>query len=395
MDLIDKHSKIVQFEGQDILLPLFLDHQSTTPLAPEVREKMLEVMATPGNSESSSHAFGIHAQEIILEAQREVANLINAHPDEIIFTSGATEANNLAIFGSMGDGSPEDKLITTKIEHSSILAPALALERNGCQISRLPLGSDGRLDISTLESKISTGTSLVSIQTANNEIGTLQNISQIGKICEKSGVAFHTDAAQALNSQVIDVKRDSVTFLSLSGHKIYGPQGIGALFVKRGTKLAALIVGGDQQNGIRSGTLPTALIAGLGAACKLTRQNRAEFDQHLQKTSNLLKQELRDKLGANIQFNGALNAQILGCISVTFKDIDAEDFLLEMPEIALSTGSACASQNIGPSHVLSAIGLDPTTVSQTVRIGLGRYVTETEARFAANLLAKTYLDLVI
>jgi len=147
MDLIDKHRKIVQFEGQDILSPLFLDHQSTTPLAPEVREKMLEVMATPGNSESSSHAFGIHAQEIILEAQREVANLINAHPDEIIFTSGATEANNLAIFGSMGDGSPEDKLITTKIEHSSILAPALALERNGCQISRLPLGSDGRLDI--------------------------------------------------------------------------------------------------------------------------------------------------------------------------------------------------------------------------------------------------------
>ncbi len=395
MELISRHQKTIEFEGQDIHLPLFLDHQSTTPLAPQVRSLMLEVMAFPGNAESDSHVFGFQAQAIIQNAKAEVAALINAYPDEIIFTSGATEANNLALHGPLSLRPNTETLLTTQIEHSSILTTAQALEKRGHKLCQLPVAQDGTLDVSKLQTAIaSTEVALVSVQMANNEIGTLQNIFEIGALCQKANILFHCDAVQAATTQTIDVKRDQLSLLSLSSHKIYGPQGIGALFVKRGTPLSPVILGGGQQENRRAGTLPTALIAGFGEASRLARQCRDTDRKHLMHISNLFKKELRHQLGANIQFNGSETSHIPGCISATFTGIEAVDLLLEIPELALSTGSACASHAATPSHILTALGLDAKTAGSTVRIGLGRYVTETESRYSANLIAKTYLNLV-
>ncbi|GLQ06142.1 cysteine desulfurase IscS [Sneathiella chinensis] len=378
------------FEGAEIHLPLFLDHQSTTPLAPEVRDTLFQTYEQPGNQDSLTHAFGHAARQTVQKAKRHIAALISAHADEIIFTSGATEANNLALFGLVTPPYAGKQVITTPIEHSSILSPLKEMEKQGLTVTFAAVDGQGRVSLTDLESKISGQTALVTIQSANNEIGTIQPLSRIAALCAAHGVPFHTDAVQAAATEKIDASLPGLTALSLSAHKLYGPQGIGALFIRRGTSLSPTLFGGDQQNSRRPGTLPTALIAGFGTAAKLAHQNR-DHDHH---SLASLAQRLRDILIQNphvdVRFNGDPDNRLPGCLSLTFGRIEAEDLILEMPELAISTGSACLSSSGGPSHVLTAIGLSPEEAGRTVRIGLGRYVTETECAFAASIIVAAY-----
>ncbi|MBL4907601.1 MAG: cysteine desulfurase [Sneathiella sp.] len=390
MSLISDHTETVVYKGANIKLPLFLDYQSTTPLAPQVHEVLVAALKVPGNSASSTHIFGLDAKEKIEKAKEQIADLIAARPDEIIFTSGATEANNLALLGYARQFKGKGHIISVETEHNSVLSALNELNDEGFDVTYLPVEKDGRLSLKKLEAALSAQTILVSIHAANNETGTLQEIEKIGALCRTRKITFHTDAVQALSTKSIDVIQNEITLLSLSGHKLYGPQGIGALYVKRGTPFVSSSQGGEHQQNIRAGTLPTALIAGLGEACQLAKECRNKDDQQLLHLSAIVKDKLKSELGDEIQFNGNQRARIPGCLNFTFKDIDAEDLLLSNPSLALSTGSACASTSHAPSHVLLAMGLSASEANGTVRMGLGRYVTEIEADFAASLLVEAY-----
>ncbi len=394
MSLLSDQKTTVIYKGVEINLPLYLDHQSTTPLAPEVRDVFLNMIDNPGNAASTTHLFGLNAKEKIETAKKQVADLICAEPDEIIFTSGATEANNLALLGYARNFPDKGHIISLRIEHSSVLAPLKQLEAEGFRITYLPVEKNGRLLFENLEKAITSDTILISIQAANSEIGTMQDLRKISALCNSRNIPFHTDAVQALATEQIDVQRNNITFLSLSGHKLYGLQGIGALFVKRGTPLSPVLFGGDQQSTVRSGTQPTALIASLGEACRLVMEQRTNDTKHLFGLSSQLANNLKSELGENILINGPPENRIPGCLNFTLKNIEAEDLLLEMPTLALSTGSACTSASGSPSHVLLAIGLSATEASRTIRIGLGRYVTEIEVEYAANLIIQTYNKMI-
>ncbi|MBL4740782.1 MAG: cysteine desulfurase [Sneathiella sp.] len=292
MDLVSKNIKTVLFKGAEIKLPIFLDHQSTTPLAPKVRDSVIQSFSAPGNAESNTHVFGLNARAHIEKAKDQISALLSCYPDEIIFTSGATEANNLALLGYSRGFKDKGHIISLETEHASVLSPLQILKAEGYDITLLPVTNNGLLDLSTLEAALRPDTILVSIQAANNEIGTIQNISEIASICASRNIVFHTDATQALLTEEINVGNKNITLLSLSGHKMYGPQGIGALFIKRGTKLSPLIYGGDQQNGLRGGTLPTPLIIGLGQACQIVIECRQKDEAHLLHLSDIMKSQL-------------------------------------------------------------------------------------------------------
>jgi len=390
MGLVSNNSKTVLFKGAEIKLPLFLDHQSTTPLAPEVRDNMIQSLSAPGNSESNTHVFGLEAHANIEKARDQISTLLSCNPDEIFFTSGATEANNLAILGYARGFKDKGHIISLETEHMSVLSPLQALKAEGYDVNLIPVDEDGHLNVSAFEAALRPDTILVSIQAANNEIGTIQNINKVATICASKNIAFHTDATQALLTQEINIRDQNITLLSISGHKLYGPHGIGALIVKRGTKLTPLIYGGDQQDGLRGGTLPAALIIGLGQACQIVSDCRQQDKAHLLHLSSIMKSQLSIHLNDNVKFNGDQNSTIPSCISVTFKSVDAEDLLFEIPELALSTGSACASSRNTPSHVLRALGISAEAISATVRIGLGRYVTVAEIEYASSIIINAY-----
>lgn len=366
--------------------PLYLDHLASTPLDPEVLDAMrpwLDPEAV-GNPHAARHRPGWRAAEAIDAARAEVAGLIGARPGEILFTGGATEANNLALLGGTPAGWPA---IASAIEHPSVLACLPELAARGHRTATMPVGPDGTADLDALRKLLAGRPALVSLMAANNEIGTIQPLEDAARICAGTGALLHTDAVQMLSTGAADVRALDLAFLSLSGHKLYGPMGIGALFVCEGTALRPLLLGGDQQQGRRAGTLPTALCVGLGAACRIARQRRLADAKHLTALRERLFAALQQEL-PDLRRNGSADHGLPGCLNVSVPELDAADLLLDLPDLALSTGSACSTGSPEPSHVLRAIGLTPEEAHGSLRFGLGRATTEADVdRAAARLVA--------
>ncbi len=359
---------------------IYLDHLASTPIDPQVRAAMLPWLeGTNAGNPHSDHRAGWRAAEAIDEARASVAALIGARPSEIVFASGATEANNLVLLGATAGVT---RLVVSAIEHPSVLEPAAALRARGMQLEFVAVDHGGRLDLDTLERLVAQGPALVSIMAANNEIGTLQPLREIGAICEAHGALFHTDAVQAVSTQAIDVGGAAIDFLSLSGHKVYGPAGIGALYVHGGLSIHPLTFGGGQQDGKRPGTLPVALCVALGAACRLALAHRQEDARRIAALRDRLFAALRHGLHA-IRRNGREAEVLPGCLNVVVPGVDAADLLLDLPELAISTGSACSSLSGAPSHVLRAIGLSAEEAHASLRFGLGRETTAEEVDTAA------------
>lgn len=363
---------------------LYLDHLASTPLDPEVLDAMrpwLDPDAV-GNPHAARHRPGWRAAEAIDAARAEVAGLVGARPGEILFTGGATEANNLALLGGTPMGWPA---VASAIEHPSVLACLPELAARGHRTATLPVGPDGTADLDALRTLLAGGPALVSLMAANNEIGTIQPLADAARICAEAGALLHSDAVQMLSTGAIDVRALDLAFLSLSGHKLYGPMGIGALFVREGTKLRPRLLGGGQQEDRRAGTLPTTLCVGLGAACRIARQRRSTDAQRLTALRERLFAALRRDL-PDLHRNGSADHGLPGCLNITVPGLDAADLLLDLPELALSTGSACSTGSPEPSHVLRAIGLSPEAAHGSLRFGLGRGTTEADVDRAAALL---------
>jgi cysteine desulfurase len=381
--------RTIEFQGERLRLPVYLDHHATTPLDPRVLESMLLYFTEGfGNPHSAQHAYGWAAEAAIEQARVQVAALIGALPEEIVFTSGATEANNLAIRGVAARAGQRRHVVTCATEHPSVLETCRALRRDGLEVMELPVRSDGLIDLDQLRDALRADTALVSIMTANHEIGVLQPIGEIAAICQERGILLHTDAAQAAGGIALDVAALGVDLASISAHKLYGPKGIGALYVRRGVRLAPLFAGGAQERGLRPGTLPTPLCVGFGAACALVQQELADEAARLRELRERLYQGLCVAM-KDIRLNGAPEARLPGNLNVCLPGVDAEDLLAELPELALSTGAACASASQEPSPVLRALGLPDEDIQGSIRIGLGRTTTACEIGFAIERLAAT------
>lgn len=375
--------------GNQPTKPIYLDYQATTPVDPRVLEAMLPYFTEKfGNPHSSSHAFGREALEAVEHARAQVAQLIGADPREIVFTSGATESNNLAIKGAARFlRERRNRVVTLATEHKCVLESARRLEREGFELVVLPVRRDGLVDFERLNEAIDENTALVSVMAANNEIGVVQPLAEIGALAHAKGALLHTDAAQAAGKVPIDVEAMHIDLLSISGHKLYGPKGIGVLYVRRRprVRLEPLFDGGGQERGHRSGTLPAPLCVGLGEACAIAMREMAGEGARLRAMRDRLLQLLRDGL-SDIVVNGDLEKRLPGNLNLAFPGIDALALLETMPELAISTGSACTSAEVEPSYVLRAIGLDDALAIGSVRIGLGRFTTEAEIEFAADML---------
>jgi cysteine desulfurase len=361
--------------------PVYLDHHATTPVDPRVLEAMLPWFGPKfGNAASRTHRFGWEAEKAVERARRRVAELAGAEPREIVFTSGATEANNLAI-----KGVGARHIVTMSTEHRAVLDP---VQKLGCPATILEPLPDGRIDLDALRAAIRPETGLVSVMAANNEIGTLQPLAEIGAICRERGVPFHCDAAQAFGKIPVDVDAASIDLLSLSAHKLYGPKGVGALYVRRRrVRLSAQMDGGGHEFGMRSGTLNVPGIVGFGEACAIAA---VEMENEAVRVG-ALRDRLHRALAASldgIRVNGSTEHRLPGNLNVSFCGIDAEALLMSMPEIALSTGSACSSATVEPSHVLRAIGLSEDLARAAVRFGLGRFNTEEEIDYAAGRICE-------
>lgn len=359
---------------------IYLDHQATTPCDGRVVAMMLPYFTEHfGNPHAVHHEYGRTAQEAVEAARAEVAAAIGAQAEEIIFTSGATEADNLAIKGVMqAPGRRGDHIVTLATEHRAVLDPCRRLERYGCSVTFVPLAGDGLIDPQRLEAAITPGTALVSVMAVNNEIGVVQPLAEIGAICRHHGVLFHTDATQAVGRIALDVEAMKIDLLSLSGHKIYGPKGIGALYLRRRPRLrlTAQIDGGGQERGLRAGTLPVPLCVGLGAACRIASAELADEVLRLKALRDRLLAGLRAAI-PGLRVNGDLDRRIPGNLNISFLGIETSGLLAALRRIAVSPGAACSSNSTIPSHVLAALGLD-TAIWATVRIGLGRFTSETD-----------------
>ena len=376
--------------------PIYLDNQSTTPVDPRVLEAMLPYFSEHyGNPHSTSHAYGRIAAEAIENARGEVAALIHADPREIVFTSGATEANNLAIKGAAHfarahpqNGQLRDHIVALQTEHKCVVESCRELEREGFSVTYLPVEADGLLSLAVLEGALSERTLLVSVMAAHNEIGVIQPLAEIGALCRSRGAVFHTDAAQAFGKIPLDVEAMKIDLLSISGHKIYGPKGIGALYIRRRprVRLLPLIDGGGQERGLRSGTLPTPLCVGLGRAATIAGAEMAEEAQRLCRLRDGLLRNLSRRV-AGLRVNGDLERRLPGSLNLSFPEIPALTLIEAVPSIAISTGSACTSASVEPSYVLRALGLSDALANASIRIGLGRFTTTAETDFAADALA--------
>jgi cysteine desulfurase len=375
-------------------LPIYMDNHATTRLDPRVLEAMMPYLTSVyGNAASRSHGFGWAADQAVEKARAQVAKLIGATAREIVFTSGATESDNLAIAGVVEGRGGRGRVITQATEHKAVLDTCSWLEKRGCAVTVLPVDAEGRVRIDDLRRALSAEGGadkplLVTILAANNEIGTLQPIDEIGALCRERGVLFHTDAAQAVGKIPVDVNRSSIDLLSISGHKIYGPKGIGALYVRRSHPRVALVEqmhGGGHERGMRSGTLNVPGIVGLGAACEIAA---AELDAEAARLAGL-----RDRLQAallaglvHVRVNGSEQHRLPGNLNMTFEHVDSETLMMGVKEVALSSGSACTSAKIEPSHVLRALGLGEEAAHSSIRFGLGRFNTEEEVDYVAERL---------
>ena len=362
---------------------IYLDYQATTPVDPKILEKMIPYFTENfGNPHSINHQFGRSANSAIESARENVANLINAEPSEVIFTSGATESNNLAIKSIARYHLEKDcQIITCKTEHKCVLESCHELDQEGVKVTYLDVDVDGIINLEELENLLKQKKSLVSIMHANNETGVLQPIKEIGKLCKKYNSIFHSDVAQSIGTQKIDVSEMNIDALSISAHKIYGPKGIGALFVSNTIKntLRPLMSGGGQEMGLRSGTQSPALCVGLGEACKDINENREKYFQHFKDLkSTLLSELITSKLEFDI--NGSVEKRIPNNLNIAIKGKVAEQLFNFMPHIALSSGSACTSGTIERSHVLSSMKLDDSRIDGSFRISSGRNTTKDEIK---------------
>lgn len=364
---------------------VYLDHHATTPVDPRVLAAMLPFFGPKfGNAASRSHRFGWEAEQAVEFARKRVAALAGATPREMVFTSGATESNNLAIKGVVeAYRTRGNHVVTMATEHQAVLDPVRHLERFGCAATVLPPRPDGLLDLDRLRDAIRPETLLVSVMYANNETGVIQPIREIGALCRETGVLFHCDAAQAFGKTPIDVTAGQIDLMSVSAHKMYGPKGVGALYVRRRkVHLAAQMDGGGHESGFRSGTLNVPGIVGFGEACALCAGEMAEESVRLGALRDRLRQQLEDGLEA-VTVNGSLEHRLPGNLNVSFAGVNAETLLMSLPEVALSTGSACSSAVAEPSHVLRALGIGEDLAHSSVRFGLGRSNTAEEIDFVA------------
>jgi len=367
--------------------PVYLDHHATTPVDPRVLEVMLPFFGAKfGNAASRSHSFGWEAEKAVDRARKQVAELAGAAPREIVFTSGATESDNLALKGALeAYRSKGAHIVTVATEHKAVLDTVRRLERLGCRATVLAPGPDGLLDPGRLRGAIVADTVVVSVMYANNEIGVLQPVREIGAICREMGVLFHCDAAQAFGKTPVDVEADHIDLMSLSAHKMYGPKGIGALYVRRRggrVALAPQVDGGGHEFGMRSGTLNVPAVVGFGEACAICGREMAEEGARLR----TLRDRLRGRLEAGLDgvtVNGSMERRLDSNLNMSFASVDADSLLMSLPEVALSTGSACTSATAAPSHVLRALGVSEAVARSSVRFGLGRFNTEEEVDYAA------------
>ncbi len=373
--------------------PVYLDHHATTPVDSRVLDAMLPYFKEKfGNAASRSHRFGWEAEKAVDMARQRVAELAGASAREIVFTSGATESNNLAIKG-IARGPAH--MITMATEHQAVLDPVKRMEREGWRVTILPPECDGRLDLDRLRAAMSAETALVSVMYANNETGVLQPVREIGGICHERGVLFHCDAAQAFGKIPVDVEEEHIDLMSLSAHKMYGPKGVGALYVRRRGPRVALIPqidGGGHEAGMRSGTLNVPGIVGFGEACAISAKEMAGEAGRIAELRDRLRTRLESELD-EIRINGSMEHRLPGNLNVTFAHVDANALLMSLPDVAFSTGSACSSASAEPSHVLRAIGLDDRAARSSVRFGLGRFNTAEEVDYAAARVAAAVKNL--
>ncbi len=365
---------------------IYLDYQATTPLDPRVRAAMDAFLdGGGGNPHSATHRYGWQAAQALDEARREVAALIGARPEEILFTSGATEANNLAILGHAAAVPGKRHIVTSAIEHPCVLGACRHLESQGYDLTLLPVDSEGLVGPGALEAALRPETALVSVMLANNEIGTVQPVAELAALCRARGITFHTDAAQAAGKIPVDVGALGVSLLSLSAHKMHGPMGVGALYLRTGTALAPRSFGGGQERGLRPGTVPVWLAVGLGAAARIARQELPAEAPATEALRDRLLAGLRARI-PDLAVNGALGPRLPGNLNLRCPGVHGEDWLIAAEAVAASTGSACGSGSQEPSHVLQALGLGPEEVNASVRLGLGRFTTEADIDRAVEAL---------
>jgi cysteine desulfurase len=366
------------------MAPIYLDHHATTPVDPRVLSAMLPYFSEKfGNPASRLHVFGKEAARAVDAARARVAALIGADASEIVFTSGATESDNLAIKGAVAG--KRDRVVTVATEHRAVLDVAARF-----QSTVLPVKPDGLLDLGRLRDAVDDRTAVVSVMAANNEIGVLQPIAEIGRICRERGALFHTDAAQACGKVPIDVEAMNVDLLSMSAHKMYGPKGVGALYVRKRNprvKLAAQMHGGGHESGLRSGTLPVPLLVGFGEACALSAGELPEESARLLRLREFLRSRIFSRLD-HVHLNGALEPRLPGNLNVSFEYVEGESLILGMGEVAVSSGSACTTATLEPSHVLAALGVPEPLARASIRFGLGRGTSEAELERAATLLER-------
>ncbi|MCE2481338.1 MAG: IscS subfamily cysteine desulfurase [Alphaproteobacteria bacterium] len=372
----------------NIKLPIYLDYQATTPVDPRVMDAMLPYFTEKfGNPHSRSHAYGWEAEEAVETARAQVAGLVGADAREIVFTSGATESNNLAIKGvAHFYGDRRKHIVTVQTEHKCVLDSCRHLEQEGFEVTYLPVQPNGLIRLEDLEAAVGEETMLVSVMAVNNEIGVIQPIAEIGAFCRARKIFFHTDAAQAAGKIPLDVNEMNIDLMSISGHKLYGPKGVGALYVRRKprVRLHAIINGGGQERGMRSGTLPGALCVGFGAACEIAGRDMAADNERLRGLRDRLLDGLSDI--PDIYVNGDLERRFPGNLNISFAYVEGESMLMALKDLAVSSGSACTSASLEPSYVLRALGVDEELAHTSIRIGIGRFTTESEIDYAVRTI---------
>lgn len=371
-----------------IKTPVYLDYAATTPVDKRVAEKMIPYLTeTFGNPASNSHAFGWEAEEAVEKARADIAALINADPKEIVFTSGATESDNLAIKGAANFYKTKGKhLITVKTEHKAVLDTMRELERQGFEVTYLGVQENGLIDLEELKAAIRDDTILISVMWANNEIGVVQDIPAIGEICRERKIVFHVDAAQACGKVPVDVEAAKIDLLSMSAHKVYGPKGIGALYVRRKprVRLEAQMHGGGHERGFRSGTLPTHQIVGMGEAFRIAKEELEQDMAHYRKLRDIFLKGIEGI--EEVYVNGDLEHRAPNNLNVSFNFVEGESLIMAVKELAVSSGSACTSASLEPSYVLRALGRNDELAHSSLRITFGRMTTEEEVQFAAELI---------
>ena len=382
---------------EGVKLPIYMDNHATTPLDPRVLESMMPYLTGIfGNAASRNHSFGWEAEQGVEKAREQIAALIGATPKEIIFTSGATEATNLAIKG-VAEMYRErgNHIITQMTEHKATLDTCKKLEKQGYRVTYLPVLADGLIDMDDLKRAMDDKTILVSIMYANNEIGVIQPIQEIGKLCHEKGVLFHTDAVQAVGKIPVNVITDNIDIMSISGHKLYGPKGVGALYVRRRNprvQISEQINGGGHERGMRSGTLNVPGIVGLGAACEICMHEMAAEAVREKELRDYLRNKLEKALDYT-QVNGNMDHHLPGNLNMSFVYVEGESLLMGINDIAVSSGSACTSATLEPSYVLKALGLGDDVAHSSIRFGLGRFNTKAEVDYVSDKIIDVVLHL--